>query len=336
MQNLKMTRKCNHSLLDKAKYSKKDEFYTQFVDIESELAYYKDYFNGKIVYCNCDDVKSSNFFKYFVSNFRLLGLKKLICSCYKESNLFNHQSGYYYEYTGCEKNDVDMSKIKKFKGDGDFRSPECVELLKQADVVVTNPPFSLFRDYISQLVQYDKKFLVISNVNAITYKEVYSLIKDNKLWLGVNLGRGISGFIVPKEYELYGQETKINEYGERIISPNNCMWLTNINNSRKQEFINLTEKYVGNETKYPRYDNFNGIHIDKTKNIPVDYDGAMGVPVTFLHKFNPNQFEIIQFRKGDDGKDLRINGKAPFFRILVKKKTSMSNISKKDLKQLIC
>lgn len=319
-----MTRKCDHSLFKKAKYNKKDEFYTQLIDIENELSYYKDYFNGKIVYCNCDDVKCSNFFKYFVQNFKLLGLKKIICSCYKESNLFNIQCGYYYEYDGSQPFEFDYSKIKYFHGDGDFRSEESITLLKQADVVVTNPPFSLFRDYISQLVKYDKKFLVISNVNAITYKEVYTLIKENKVWLGVNLGRGISGFVVPKEYELYGQETKINEHGERIISPNNCMWLTNINNSKHKSFMNLTEKYIGNENKYPHYDNFDGIHVDKTKNIPSDYNGVMGVPVTFLHKFNPNQFEIIQFRKGDDGKDLKINGKAPFFRILVKKRQSVN------------
>lgn len=312
-----MARKCDHSLLEKAKYNKRDEFYTQLSDIEKELSYYQDYFKGKTVYCNCDDVKSSNFFKYFVLNFKSLGLKKLICACFKDSNLFKHQCGYYYEYTGSE---LDLTKIKNFKGNGDFRSTESIEILKNADVVVTNPPFSLFREYISQLIKYDKKFLIISNVNAITYKEVYNLIKDNKLWLGINMGRGISGFIVPENYKLYGQETKINEQGEKIISPNNCTWLTNINNSKYQKYINLTEKYLGNEIKYPRYDNFDGIHIDKTKNIPKDYDGVMGVPITFLHKFNPNQFEIIQFRKGNDGKDLRINGKTPFFRILVKKR----------------
>ncbi|MDD6957550.1 MAG: adenine-specific methyltransferase EcoRI family protein [Sphaerochaetaceae bacterium] len=325
-----MTRKCNHSLLEKAKYNKKDEFYTQLIDIENELSYYEEAFFGKVVYCNCDDVKHSNFFKYFVSNFTKLGLKKLICACYKESSLFNPQCGYYYEYNGSSSTELDLTKIKNFNGNGDFRSKESIALLKQADIVVTNPPFSLFREYISQLVEYKKKFLIISNVNAITYKEVYSLIKKNKLWLGVNLGRGISGFIVPKEYELYGLETKINKFGERIISPNNCMWLTNINHSKPRGFINLTERYIGNELKYPHYDNFDGIHIDKTKNIPYDYDGVMGVPLTFLHQFNPEQFEIIQFRKGDDGKDLKINGKAPFFRILVRNKKYIQNCNNKQ------
>lgn len=309
-----MVRKANHSLLDKAKNDKNDEFYTQLVDIESELLNYKEQFKNKIVLCNCDDVKNSNFFKYFVSNFEDLKLKKLICSCYVSDGT----QGYWYEYTG--QKSPDLKKIKYFKGNGDFRNDENQELLKQADIVVTNPPFSLFREYVSQLAKYNKHFLIISNVNAITYKEVYSLIKDNKAWLGINLGRGISGFIVPDTYKLYGLETKINEAGERIVSPNNCMWLTNLNNSKRKEYMVLSKKYRGNEKDYPHYDNFDGIHVDKTKNIPVDYDGAMGVPVTFLHKFNPDQFEIIQFRKGNDGKDLKINGKAPFFRILIKKK----------------
>mgnify|MGYP001037174708 CR=1 FL=1 len=316
-----MTRKFDHSFLDKAKNNKKDEFYTQLIDIERELVNYKKHFQNKIVFCNCDDVKSSNFFKYFAINFQLLGLKKLICACYKNSMTSSSEHGYYYEYTHSDNLEIDVKKIIPFKGNGDFRSSESIELLKQADIVVTNPPFSLFREYITQLIQYNKKFLIISNVNAITYKEVYNLIKDNKVWLGINLGRGISGFIVPEEYDLYGLETKINEFGERIISPNNCMWLTNLDNSKRLEFMKLTKKYFGNETDYPHYDNFDGIHIDKTKNIPLDYEGAMGVPITFLHTFNPNQFEIIQFRKGNDGKDLKINGKTPFFRILIKKRT---------------
>lgn len=309
-----MVRKANHSLLDKAKNDKNDEFYTQLSDIESELLNYRDQFKNKVVLCNCDDVKNSNFFKYFVSNFETLKLKKLICSCYVSDGT----RGYWYEYTG--EKQPDLKNIRYFSGNGDFRNDENLELLKKADVVVTNPPFSLFREYISQLAQYNKQFLIISNVNAITYKEVYGLIKDNRAWVGINLGRGISGFIVPDTYELYGLETKINELGERIVSPNNCMWLTNLNNQQRKEYMILTKKYKGNEKDYPRYDNFDGIHVDKTKNIPVDYYGAMGVPVTFLHKFNPDQFEIIQFRKGNDGKDLKINGKTPFFRILIKRK----------------
>ena len=178
----------------------------------------------------------------------------------------------------------------------------------------------MFREYISQLDEYKKDFLVISNINAITYKEVFPLIQANKVWLGVCFGRGISGFIVPESYELYGTETMINEKGDRIISPNNCMWLTSLDNEKRHQPIKLEKKYKGNEEKYPIYDNYQGININKTQDIPVDYMGAMGVPITFLNKYDPEQFEIIKFRKGDDEKDLRINGKPPYFRILNKRK----------------
>ena len=310
-----MVRKINHSLLDKAKCSKNDEFYTQLIDIEAELSNYKKQFKNKIVYCNCDDVKNSNFFRYFIQNFSSLGLKKVICSCYAP----DYKKGYWYEYSGENEEQPNLKNIHYFEGNGDFRSLECVKLLEKSDIVVTNPPFSLFREYICQLSKYDKKFLIISNVNAITYKEVYNLIQNNRVWLGVNLGRGISGFIVPETYELYGLETRVNDLGERIVSPNNCMWLTNLENNKRNEYMQLTSQYVGHENSYPKYDNYDGIHIDKTKNIPLDYDGVMGVPITFLHKYNPNQFKIIQFRKGSDGKDLKVQGKPPFFRILIKK-----------------
>lgn len=312
-----MKRNATNSLLNKAKINKKDEFYTQLIDIERELIHYETHFKDKIVFCNCDDVKISNFFKYFVNNFKRLGIKKIICACYSKKEL---EKGYYYEYTGAE---IDYKNIKYFKGNGDFRSLESIELLKQADIIVTNPPFSLFREYVAQLVNYNKKFLIISNINAITYKEIFNLIKNNQVWLGINLGRGISGFIVPEQYELYGLETKINENGEKIISPNNCMWLTNLENKKRQEVLPLTKKYFGNETEYPLYDNFNGINVNKTQNIPKDYKGLIGVPITFLHKFNPNQFEIIKFRKGDDDKDLRINGKPTYFRIIIKNKLAV-------------
>ena len=186
--------------------------------------------------------------------------------------------------------------------------------------MVTNPPFSLFREYVAQLVEYQKQFLIIGNINAITYKEIFKLIQENKAWLGVHLGRGISGFIVPQHYELYGTEARIDTLGNRIVSPNNCLWLTNLDNFKRHEDIVLTKNYFGNENNYPQYDNYNGIHIDKTENIPSDYTGYMGVPITFLHKFNPNQFEIVKFRKGDNEKDLSINGKYPYFRILVRNK----------------
>lgn len=322
-----MARNATNKLLQKAKKSKSDEFYTQLSDIESELQHYKNHFRDKVVFCNCDDARSSNFFKYFSSNFNELGLKKLIAACYQEqkNDLFNTEeieNGFFFEYTGKEeeKNKPNSNDIIYFKGDGDFRSPESIELLKQSDIVVTNPPFSLFREYVAQLIKYDKKFLIIGNINAITYKEIFKLIKENRAWLGINLGRGISGFIVPENYELYGTETKIDSLGNRIVSPNNCLWLTNLDTSKRHEDIELTKKYFGNETLYPKYDNYNGINVNKTQDIPLDYKGDMGVPITFLHKFNPDQFEIIKFRKGNDGKDLSIDGKCPYFRIIIRNK----------------
>ncbi|WP_107810556.1 MULTISPECIES: adenine-specific methyltransferase EcoRI family protein [Neisseria] len=315
-----MTRNVDRTFLKNAKINRNDEFYTQLIDIENELIHYKHHFKDKIVLCNCDDIRFSNFFRYFSLNFKKLGIKKLICSSYKKEYIGNNEQGFWYEYTGNEGSEIKTDDIMFFKGDGDFRNIENIELLKKADIVVTNPPFSLFREYIDQIIKYEKKFLVIGNINCITYKEIFKLIQNNQAWLGINLGRGISGFIVPKHYELYGTETKINENGERIISPNNCLWLTNLDNSKRHENIPLTKKYYGNEGNYPRYDNYDAINVNKTKDIPIDYNGIMGVPITFLHKFNPEQFEIIQFRKGSDGKDLSINGKNPYFRILIKKK----------------
>lgn len=321
-----MSRNATNKVLQNAKKSKSDEFYTQFHDIENELKHYKNHFKDKVVYCNCDDPRVSNFYKYFALNFEELGIKKLIASCYKkqELDLFNtnvSNPSFFYEYTGKGNVIPNENDIVYFKGDGDFRSIESVKLLSQADIIVTNPPFSLFREYVDQLVDYGKKFLIIGNINAITYKEIFKLIKENKAWLGVHLGRGVSGFIVPEHYELYGTETKIDENGNRIVSPNNCLWLTNLNIAKRNESIVLKEKFIGNESNYPKYDNYDGINVDKTQKIPKDYDGIMGVPITFLHKFNPKQFEIIKFRKGNNGKDLSINGKCPYFRILIKNKT---------------
>lgn len=317
-----MARNATNGLLQKAKKSKSDEFYTQLCDIERELQYYQDQFEGKIVYCNCDDPRTSNFFKYFVINFHNLGLKKLIASCYIESdnNIFqekNCKTGFYCEYSGKNNQTIEFTN---FKGNGDFRSIESIELLKQSDIVVTNPPFSLFREFVSQIMKYNKKFLVIGNVNAITYKEVFELIQKNKAWLGVNLGRGISGFIVPDHYKRYGTEVSVNSDGQTIIATNGCLWLTNLELPQRHKDIVLTKEYKGNENKYPHFDNCDGINVNRTQDIPKDYHGLMGVPITFLHKYNPEQFEIVRFRKGDDGKDLRVNGKYPYFRILVKNK----------------
>ncbi len=320
-----MVRTATNQLLQRAKKLKSDEFYTQLCDIERELIHYQDCFFDKVVYCNCDDARNSNFFRYFVENFHKLRLRKVIASCYKETanDLFSmnevKERAYYCEYSG-EGDGMPsaLKSIKYFNGNGDFRSKESIALLKQSDIVVTNPPFSLFRDFVSQLIKYNKQFLIIGNINAITYKEIFKLIQSNKIWLGVNLGRGISGFIVPEQYELYGTETTINEKGQAIIATNNCLWLTNLESDQHHNKLELTKTFLGNEDKYPKYDNCNGINVNKTQDIPYDYRGLIGVPITFLHKYNPNQFEIVRFRKGDDGKDLSINGKCPYFRILIR------------------
>lgn len=314
-----MARKATNTCLHKAKEAKSDEFYTQYCDIERELHYYIPQFYGKTVYCNCDKPGMSNFIKYFIDNFQRFKLKKLLASYYIKDNrtLFPnlpYEPGGYIEYTGSP-TDIE---IKAFSGNGDFRQEESIRLLKESDIVVTNPPFSLFREFISQLIKYDKRFLVIGNINALTYKEIFNLIKENKMWLGYNFGRGISGFIVPDYYELYGTETKIDETGNRIVSTNNCLWLTNLCSPLRNKFIPLSKTYNGSEENYPKFDNFNGINVNRTADIPLDYEGIMGVPITFLHKYNPLQFEIVQFRKGDDGKDLSVNGSCPYFRVLIR------------------
>lgn len=322
-----MSRAGSNSLLHVAKKSKNDEFYTQLLDIERELVHYERHFHDKVVYCNCDDPHVSNFFEYFFINFKRLGLKKLISACYKEQdwdllNTSKNKPGFFVTYSGEKKRkeDVIRDNITYFKGDGDFSSEESIRLLKKSDIIVTNPPFSLFRKYVDQLVKNNKNFLIIGNINAITYKEIFQLIKNNNAWLGINLGRGISGFIVPAHYELYGTEVRIDEQGNRIVSPNNCLWLTNLDHAQRHQEIKLTKTYSGNKALYPRYDNYNAINVNKTSDIPYDFEGVMGVPITFLHKFNPEQFELIKFRKGEDEKDLSVNGKCPYFRILIKNK----------------
>lgn len=314
-----MARNATNGLLHKAKASKSDEFYTLMKDIESELQHYVHHFKGKVIYCNCDDSLTSNFYKYFHAHFKQLGLKGLMATCYRPTScdLFSDQpteTGSLTEYFSVSEG----PRTIPLKGNGDFRSEECIELLKKADIVVTNPPFSLFREFVAQLARYEKGFLIIGNINAITYKEIFNLIQADKAWLGLNLGRGISGFKVPANYPLYGTEARIDENGNRIISPNNCLWLTNLSNSQRCSLINLQKIFHGNERIYPKYDNCDAINVNRTQDIPYDYRGLMGVPITFLHKYNPGQFEIVRFRKGDDGKDLSINGKCPYFRILIR------------------
>ncbi|MBP7552486.1 MAG: adenine-specific methyltransferase EcoRI family protein [Spirochaetes bacterium] len=321
-----MTKKLNENL-SKAKSDKKDEFYTQLPDIERELKHYKEHFKDNVVYCNCDDPRVSNFFHYFSYNFEKLGLRKLITTCYKnqEMDLFsqnNSEQAIYLEYDG-DKNknnlpDTEEIGIKRLKGDGDFRSDECIELLKQADIVVTNPPFSLFREYVAQLVEYDKKFLIIGNVNSITYKEIFKLIKDNKLWLGASIHSGDREFGVPIDYPLNAAGFRVDENGKKFIRVKGVRWITNLEYEERHEDLILYKKYTPEE--YPKYDNYDAINVNVTKDIPMDYKGAMGVPITFLDKYNPEQFEIIKFRKGDDDKDLSINGKYPYFRIIIKNK----------------
>jgi len=303
--------KSQNKNLHKAKRGKNDEFYTQLTDIKRELKHYKHHLEGKVVYCNCDDARVSNFFHYFSFNFKKLGLKKLITTCYKNQNIdlfsrHDNEKAIYLEYNGDSKgNDVPALEdigIHYLQGDGDFRSKESIELLKQADIVITNPPFSLFREYVAQLIEYEKKFLIIGNLNAITYKEIFPLIKDNKMWFGFNTLRH---FMKPD--------------GE-MFETARSFWYTNLDTKKRNEELILYKTYKGNEKDYPFYDNYDAINIDKTKDIPMDYDGYMGVPITFLDKYNPAQFEIIQFRKGNDNKDLSINGKCPYFRIIIKNK----------------
>ena len=291
--------KSGNSSLERAKKQKKDEFYTRLEDIERELAHYKQHFRDKTVLCNCDDPRISNFFHYFSYQFEVLGLKRLITTCYKnqERDLFSQndsERAIWLEYTG-DKNgnrvpDPEEIGIRYLKGDGDFRSEECIELLKQADIVVTNPPFSLFREYVAQLVKYDKKFLIIGNVNAIKYKEIFPLIQANKLWLGYGFNRGNAYFSIPKK-DVREFANGVYDAMSGLVKFRNCAWFTNLPIPKQKEEIVLWKEYTPEE--YPTYLNYDAIEVGKTSEIPKDYDGKMGVPITFLDKYNPEQFEIV-------------------------------------------
>jgi len=374
-----MARQGASKLLRKARKAKSDEFYTQYVDIQKEVEAYLEYnpdtFRDKVVYCNCDDPFESNFFRYFVLNFERIGLKSLITTSYKPSPVANTQLGLFGDNeTVIQKKgrpkitankfiinsvgDIDGNgefslkdvalQLKQNKknewapldDDGDFRSDESIELLKQSDFVITNPPFSLFREFIRQLVEYDKKFLIIGNINSISYREVFSLIKENKVWLGTGMGRWISGFIVPESYELYGSEARIDDDGNRIVATNNCLWLTNLDHGKRHQPLPLmtmddnikfsSHKKIKGQG-YKKYENFDAIEVPFTDAIPSDYDGVMGVPITFLDKYNPEQFEIIDinphfFSIVEQGlpkpDQLHITGqKDPYARILIKHRT---------------
>lgn len=294
-----MAKKSANSNLHKAKNSKKDEFYTQLSDIERELKHYKNHFKDKVVFCNCDDPRISNFFHYFSYNFEKLELKKLIATCYKNQNadLFsqnNSEKAIYLEYNGDKNGDSipnpEEIGIRELHGDGDFRSKESIELLKQADIVVTNPPFSLFREYVAQLIEYNKKFLIIGDQNAITYKEVFKLIKENKIWTGVDNG-GTKWFEVPYHYDIATESRKKVEDGRKYFSKGSIFWFTNLETEKRYENLILYKNY--NKEDYPQYDNYKAININRVADIPVDYKGVMGVPITFVDKYNPNQFEIL-------------------------------------------
>jgi hypothetical protein len=315
--------------LVRANRAKNDEFYTQLVDVETELRHYRDQFRGKVVLCNCDDPYESSFFKYFAMNFNHLGLKKLITTSYAGSPITGEQlslvdveglpedapekAAYRVEITEVSdaNNDgaIDLSDVEYLvrnernvltllAGDGDFRSAECIALLEEADIVVTNPPFSLFREYVGQLVEYDKQFLILGNQNAITYSEIFRLIKDNRLWLGYDNG-GVKWFRVPDDYDHTTTPSRIKvEEGVRYLSMGNIAWFTNLDTTKRHDTITLYKRYSPEE--YPSYDNYDAIEVGRYTDMPYDYDGAMGVPITFLDKYNPDQFEILGWTRGKD------------------------------------
>lgn len=312
--------------LSQAKIAKQDEFYTQLIDIEKELKYYKPHFQGKVVLCNCDDPYESNFFKYFALNFNALGLKKLIVTCYNGSPIAGDELPVLFKIEGSEPKKIaykvvitevqdynndgavnladvqyliqnDKNVLTMLKGNGDFRSQECIELLKEADIVVTNPPFSLFREYVAQLMEYKRQFLIIGNQNAITYKEIFTLIKENKIWMGASIHSGDREFMIPPHYEIRSKSLRVDEKGNRYIRVVGVRWFTNLDYPQRHEELVLYKRYTPEE--YPIYDNYDAINVNKTSDIPCDYDGLMGVPITFMDKYNPEQFEIIGQGQGN-------------------------------------
>lgn len=316
--------------LKQAKNAKKDEFYTQLSDIENELKYYEKHFYGKTIFCNCDDPYESNFFKYFAMRFNQLGLKKLIATCYAGSpvadtqmSLFDDNEPIKQTRTGVphkiiitEVTDLngdgainladvecliknDKNVLTRLEGNGDFRSNECVELLKEADIIVTNPPFSLFREYVALLVKHKKMFLIIGNVNAITYKEVFPLIMNNQMWLGPSITSGDRKFNVPDSYPLNAAGCGTDPDGKHFIRVKGVRWFTNLDHSKRHEPLDLYKHYAAEE--YPKYDNYDAVNVDKTVEIPMDYNGMMGVPITFVDKYCPEQFEIIGMAKRGAG-----------------------------------
>lgn len=338
--------------LNEAKSAKKDEFYTRLADIENELCHYRPHFRGKTVLCNCDDPYESNFFKFFASNFNAWGLKKLICTCYDGSPVCGtefsipfegvetqpHRSAYKVEITevpdcngdgATDLADVrillmnDHNVLTPLRGNGDFRSPECIALLSEADIVVTNPPFSLFREYVACLIEHGKQFLIIGHQNALTYKEIFPLIRDNRMWLGYGFKGGAAHFFSP-----YTDHATAGDHREGMIRVSGVAWFTNIDIPKRNEPLILYRRYTPED--YPLYDNYDAINVNKTADIPMDYDGVMGVPITFLDKYCPEQFELVGIMTGAKGDGLTnandgrakfyIKNKGVYARILIKKR----------------
>jgi len=336
--------------LHSARTAKTDEFYTQLVDIEKELKHYKDQFRGKVVYCNCDDPFESNFFKYFAANFNALGLKKLITTSYVKSSIVGGQLALFevegLKPSGKEPFKIEIKKVPDtnkdgainlddveyllkhdkntatpLKGNGDFRSEECVKLLKEADIVVTNPPFSLFREYVAELMEHKKKFLILGDQNAITYKETFSYVKDDKLWVGYDNG-GTKWFQVPMNYDISTESRKKIVNGVKYFSMGRILWFTNLDTTKRHENIVLYKKYTPEE--FPKYDNYGVINVDKVSDIPMNYNSVMGVPITFVDKYNPKQFQILGVANSARWIGYKcltiIHGRKIYNRILIKNK----------------
>lgn len=367
-----------NSSLRQANKAKQDEFYTQLADIEKELKHYKNHFSGKVVFCNCDDPYESNFFKYFAMNFNYLKLKKLIATCYDNSPIAYTQLSFFgkeYERTFINENrhayKIEISKVEDYNddgaidltdikfllqnhkntlsvlnGNGDFRSEECIELLKQSDIIVTNPPFSLFREYVSQLIKYHKKFVILGNMNAITYREIFPLLKENKMWAGCGFNMSmIYRTTYTNTLEANRKYVKSKGYNpdDNYIKVPAVNWYTNLDIAKRYEDLILYKTY--SDIQYPKYDNYNAINVDKVSDIPADYDGLMGVPITFLDKYNPNQFEIVDainryslldiFKTNDKVRKMKshtcnINGQATYFRIIVRRKRDENRIERNN------
>ena len=283
-----------NSALRRADGAKQDEFYTRIEDVEKELDHYRDHFEGKVIYLNCDDPEVSAFWQYFSYNFDYFRLKKLIATHYVSDG----GSSYKHEYERQDGASEPKVVKTKLKGDGDFRSEECIELLKEADIVITNPPFSLWREHIAQLIEYDKKFIILGNVNAITYKDVFPLLKDDKIWFGPSISGGSREFRVPNDYPLTASKHRVDDDGNRYVHVSGVRWYTNLDHSRLHKELVLTKFYADNEDHYPKYDNYDAIEVSRTKEIPMDYDGVMGVPITFMDKYSPDQFDIIGMATG--------------------------------------